>query len=57
MTPATTPLTEAFSKEVDLSLQEFLERTGGIPPDEAPEVVEGRRRRWFESLDPDDSPF
>ncbi len=32
MTPATTPFTEAFSKEVDLSLQEFLERTGGIPP-------------------------
>ncbi len=57
MTPTTTtPFAQATSRG-DLSLQDFLVRTGGIPRDEAAEVVKGRRRKWFESLDSDDSPF
>ncbi len=57
MTPTTAPVAEAPAKEADLSLLEFLELTGGIPPDELREVVGERRRRWLEILDSDDSPF
>ncbi len=56
MTPTTAPVAEAPAKEADLSLLEFLELTGGTPPDELREVV-GERRRWLEIFDSDDSPF
>lgn len=57
MEPAGTTCKQPPAKEVDLTLVEFLELTGRIPPKEAPEVVVERRRRWLESIDPEDNPF
>lgn len=45
MTPTTAPFAEAPAKEANLSLLEFLDLTGDIPPDELREVVGERRRR------------
>lgn len=40
-----------------IPVQEFLERTGGVPVAPTAEEVAARRQQFLDALDPDDSPF
>ena len=48
----------ATSPEPDfIPVQEFLERTGGVPVAPTAEEVAARRQQFLDALDPDDNPF